>query len=328
MMIRDENLQEQVSRAHDVLAAEISKRIVGQKDVIEQMLIGLFASGHILIAGVPGLAKTSMVKTLAQALSLTFGRIQFTPDLMPTDITGTDIIDETDEGRRGFRFVKGPIFCNLLLADEINRTPPKTQAALLEAMQESSVTQGGRTYPINRPFIVFATQNPIELSGTYPLPEAQLDRFMLQIEVNYPSIVEEMEIIQRTTVGDLPPISPILNISQVIALQDVVPKVPAAEHVIEYAVRIVRKTRTTDASSPQDIKPYIAWGAGPRAAQMLILAAKARALLRGRYAVQSEDVAALASATLRHRLVLSFEAEAQGIKPDAIIRRIIETSPP
>jgi MoxR-like ATPase len=247
---------------------------------------------------------------------------------MPTDITGTDIIEETDDRKRGFRFVRGPIFCNLLLADEINRTPPKTQAALLEAMQERSVTQGGRTYPIGRPFMVFATQNPIEQSGTYPLPEAQLDRFMLQVDVTYPSPSEELEVIRRTTVGEPPPMAPVLGVQQVVQLQDLVPRVPAADHVVEYAVRLIRRTRPEDPTIPVELKPYIAWGAGPRAAQMLVLAAKARCLLRGRFAVQTEDVAVLAPSALRHRLVMSFEAEAEGVKADSVIRRIIETTPP
>lgn len=327
-MTRDDMLLEQVVRAHDKLLLEINRRIVGQREVIEQMLIGLLAGGHVLLVGVPGLAKTTMVKTLAGSLSLAFGRIQFTPDLMPTDITGTDIIEETDDRKRGFRFIKGPIFCNLLLADEINRTPPKTQAALLEAMQERCVTQGGNTYPIGRPFMVLATQNPIEQSGTYPLPEAQLDRFMLQVDVTYPSIGEELEIIRRTTVGEPPPMVPILDVNQVLALQDLVPRVPAADHVVEYAVRLIRRTRPEDPTMPAELKPYVAWGAGPRAAQMLVLAAKARCLLRGRFAVQTEDIAVLALAALRHRLVMSFEAEAEGMKADSVIRRIIETTPP
>ncbi len=327
-MIRDEMLLEQVSRARDKLTAEIGRRIVGQREVVEQMLVGLLSGGHVLLVGVPGLAKTTLVKTLAASLSLSFGRIQFTPDLMPTDITGTDIIEGGEDMKRRFRFVKGPIFCNLLLADEINRTPPKTQAALLEAMQEGAVTQGGQTYPIGRPFMVFATQNPIELSGTYPLPEAQLDRFMLQVDVSYPSLDDEVEIIRRTTVGAPPPITPILDVENVVQLQNLVPKVPAADHVIEYAVRLIRRTRPDDASILPEVKRYITWGVGPRAAQMLVLAAKARTLLRGRFAVQTEDIAALAPTVLRHRLVLSFEAEAEGIKADRIIRRIIEMTPP
>ncbi len=326
-MISDELLIAQVTKARESLSAEIDRRIVGQKEVLEQLLVALLAGGHVLLVGVPGLAKTSVVKTLAAALSLVFGRIQFTPDLMPTDITGTDILEDHQEGKRRFRFVKGPIFCNLLLADEINRTPPKTQAALLEAMQEGGVTVGGRTYPIERPFMVFATQNPIEQSGTYPLPEAQLDRFMLQVDVTYPSQAEEVEIIRRTTVGELPKVSPMLDTKQLIALQNLVPRVPAADHVIQYAVNLVRRSRPTDPMTLKEIRPYVAWGVGPRAAQMLVLAAKARTLLRGRVAVDIGDIAALAPAVLRHRLVMSFEAEAEGVKPDTLIARLIETTP-
>jgi MoxR-like ATPase len=281
----------------------------------------------VLLVGVPGLAKTLMVKTLASTLSLVFGRIQFTPDLMPSDITGTDILEDAESGGRQFRFVKGPLFCNLLLADEINRTPPKTQAALLEAMQELSVTAGGRTWGLDRPFMVFATQNPIEQAGTYPLPEAQLDRFMLQVDVTYPSEEEEMEIIKRTTVGQPPDISPMLNKDQVLDLQNLVPRVPAADHIIQYAVRLVRRSRPSDPSAPKEILPYVAWGAGPRAAQMLVLAAKARTLLRGRFVVESDDIAALAPAVLRHRIVTSFGAEAEGVLASELIHRLIETTP-
>jgi MoxR-like ATPase len=286
----------------------------------------LLAGGHVLVVGVPGLAKTLIVKTLAASLSLVFGRIQFTPDLMPTDITGTDILEETKDKSRNFRFVKGPVFCNLLLADEINRTPPKTQAALLEAMQERSVTAGGKTYDLDRPFMVFATQNPIEQAGTYPLPEAQLDRFMLQIDVAYPSMEEEMEIVQRTTLGAVSDVSQVLDKRRVIALQELVPKVPAAPHTIEYAVRLIRRSRPEDPTALQEIRPYISWGAGPRAAQMLVLAAKARTLLRGRYAVESNDIAALAPAVLRHRMVTSFSAEAEGVRADELIKRLVETT--
>ncbi|MCP4674390.1 MAG: MoxR family ATPase [Deltaproteobacteria bacterium] len=325
-MSGDAALVEKVKNARADLVKEIDRRIVGQQDVIDQLLVALLAGGHVLLVGVPGLAKTLLVKTLAGALSLDFGRIQFTPDLMPTDITGTDILEETEGRGRHFRFVKGPLFCNLLLADEINRTPPKTQAALLEAMQELAVTAGGQTYKIDKPFMVFATQNPIEQAGTYPLPEAQLDRFMLQVDVGYPTAEEEIEIVRRTTVGRPPDISPMLDKAQVLALQEIVPRVPAADHIIEYAVRLVRRTRPDDTTSPKDIQPYIAWGAGPRAAQMLVLAAKARTLLRGRFAVESDDVAALAPAVLRHRLVTSFGAEAEGVRADELIRRLIETT--
>ncbi len=322
----DDILIEKVARAREELAHEIDQRIVGQKDVVEQLLVAMLAGGHVLLVGVPGLAKTLMVKTLADALDMEFGRIQFTPDLMPTDITGTDILEDTGEGGRAFRFVKGPLFCNLLLADEINRTPPKTQAALLQAMQERAVTAGGRTYELEPPFMVFATQNPIEQAGTYPLPEAQLDRFMLQVDVGYPSGSEEIEIVKRTTVGQPPTVSAMLDKARMRELQDLVPRVPTADHVIEYAVRLVRRSRPTEREAPDEISRYVSWGAGPRAAQMLILAAKARALLQGRYAVDLGDVVALAPAVLRHRLVMSFEAEAEGVRPDSLINKLIETT--
>jgi MoxR-like ATPase len=323
----DETLVEKVLQARKELTQEIDKLIVGQKTVVELLLTSLLASGHALLVGVPGLAKTTLVKTLASALSLVFGRIQFTPDLMPTDITGTDILEETDGGSRRFRFVKGPIFCNLLLADEINRTPPKTQAALLEAMQELSVTAGGRTYILDKPFIVFATQNPIEQAGTYPLPEAQLDRFMLQVDLTYPSANEEAEIVRRTTAGAPASVRKVLDKSRIAALQTLVPKVPVADHVIEYAVRLVRGSRPDDPLAPEEIRRYISWGAGPRAAQMLVLAAKARTLLSGRFVVDLEDVATLAPAVLKHRLVTSFEAEAESIHAGDLIKRLIETTP-
>jgi MoxR-like ATPase len=323
----EDQLVERVERMRERLTREIEQRIVGQRDVVEHLLVALLAGGHVVLVGVPGLAKTLIVKTVADALSLSFGRIQFTPDLMPTDITGTDILEETEGGRRAFRFMKGPLFCNLLLADEINRTPPKTQAALLQAMQERAVTAGGTTFELSRPFIVFATQNPIELSGTYPLPEAQLDRFMLHVDVEYPSAADEVEIVRRTTVGELGPVKRLLDAKEILELQDLVPRVPAADHALEYAVRLVRRSRPADAEAPEEVRRYVSWGAGPRAAQMLVLAAKARALLRGRFAVDLGDVAALAPAVLRHRLVLSFEAEAEGVKAKALIARIIETTP-
>ncbi len=325
-MTSDSELVEKVKGAREALTEEIAKHIVGQHSVIEQMLVALLASGHVLLVGVPGLAKTLLVKTLAGALSLEFGRIQFTPDLMPTDITGTDILEETNGKGRQFRFVKGPLFCNLLLADEINRTPPKTQAALLQAMQEQAVTAGGKTYTLESPFMVFATQNPIEQAGTYPLPEAQLDRFMLQVDVAYPSEKEELQIIKRTTAGSPESSKVVLEREEVVALQQLVPKVPAADHVIEYAVRIVRATRPGDGATPKDILPYITWGAGPRAAQMLVLAAKARTLLRGRFAVETSDILALVPPVLRHRLVTSFGAEAEGVRADELIHRLVETT--
>jgi MoxR-like ATPase len=326
-MSADDQLVEKVAEAYRDLTESIGRKIVGQRDVVEQLVIALLARGHALIVGVPGLAKTSMVKALSRTLSLEFGRIQFTPDLMPTDITGTDVLEERRGGERRFRFVEGPIFCNLLLADEINRTPPKTQAALLEGMQERSVTVGGKTYHLEEPFTVLATQNPIEQSGTYPLPEAQLDRFMMQIDVGYPSAEDEVEVIRRTTAPDAAEITSVLERAEVLQLQDLVPRVPAADHVLEYAVRMVRRTRPEDPTAAQDMIPYVAFGAGPRAAQMLVLAAKGRTLLRGRFAVETDDVEAMANAVLRHRIVTSFEAEAEGVPSAEVIRRVVETTP-
>lgn len=315
-------LLEKTASIQDKITKELSGRIVGQHDVIEQLLTALLAGGHVLLVGVPGLAKTLIIKTLADALSLQFGRIQFTPDLMPTDITGTDILENKVGGGREFRFIKGPLFCNLLLADELNRTPPKTQAALLQAMQEASVTAGGKTYDIPKPFLVFATQNPIEQAGTYPLPEAQLDRFMFQVNVNYPSRNDEFEIVRQTTVGKDVPVTKMVSPREILELQQLVPTVPCADHVIQVAVDLVRQSRPEDTKLAQ-IKENVAFGAGPRAAQMLILAAKARTLLHGRYAVDLEDIHALAHSVLRHRLVLSFEAEARGFSADIMIDTLL-----
>jgi MoxR-like ATPase len=307
------------------ITGQLAGRIIGQRDVIEQLLTALFAGGHVLLVGVPGLAKTLIVKTLADALSLQFGRIQFTPDLMPTDITGTDILDTSRaSGAREFRFIRGPLFCNLLLADELNRTPPKTQAALLQAMQEKSVTAGGSTYDLPSPFLVFATQNPIEQAGTYPLPEAQLDRFMFQVSVNYPSREEEFEIVRQTTIGREVPVTSLVTPEEILDLQRMVPTVPCADHIITAAVDVIRQTRPQESSIPE-IRDNISFGAGPRAAQMLILAAKARTLLHGRFAVDMQDIMALAHSVLRHRLVLSFEAEARGYSPDSLIDTILAT---
>jgi len=316
---------EKAARMRQTLTREIKQRIVGQHDVVEHLLVALLAGGHVLLVGVPGLAKTLLVKTLSDSLSLSFGRIQFTPDLMPTDITGTDILEQSDGQGRQFRFLKGPLFCNLLLADEINRTPPKTQAALLQAMQEKAVTAGGQTYDLDPPFMVFATQNPIEQAGTYSLPEAQLDRFMLQVNVGYPSGDDEVEIVKRTTSRVSLEASPTIDKSQILELQDLIPRVPIADHVVEYAVKLVRRSRPREAGAPDEIKRYVSWGAGPRAGQMLVLAAKARTLLRGRFAVDVGDIAALAPAVLRHRLVMSFEAEAEGVRSDELIAGIIES---
>ncbi len=315
-------LLEQVSSLRQRIESQLAHRVIGQKDVIEQLLIALLAEGHVLLVGVPGLAKTLLVRTFADALSLQFGRIQFTPDLMPSDITGTEVLDETPSGKREFRFVRGPVFCNLLLADELNRTPPKTQAALLQAMQETSVTAGARTFDIPRPFQVFATQNPIEQAGTYPLPEAQLDRFMMQVSISYPDAGEELEIVRRTTVVQEGTVEKVMNREELVAIQRLIPTVPCADHLLRAAVQLVRLTRP-DAEAPAEIRDNVTWGAGPRAARMLVLAAKARALLHGRAAVDVEDLRALAPAVLRHRLVLSFEADARGFTPDRLIEGLL-----
>jgi MoxR-like ATPase len=313
--------------AHRILA-ECSKVIVGQKDVLEQLLIALFAQGHCLLVGVPGLAKTLMIRTLADAMDLSFSRIQFTPDLMPSDITGTDILqDDPTTGQRGFKFLRGPLFANMILADEINRTPPKTQAALLEAMQEKQVTVGGNKHRLPNPFFVLATQNPIEQEGTYPLPEAQQDRFMFNIKVEYPAEDEEFRIIESTTRRNRVTIDRVVNADELLNMQAVVLQVPVADHVIRYAMRLTRKTRTDADDAPDFVKNYITWGAGPRASQFLVLAGKARALLRGRPYVATEDIRAVAAPVLRHRLITNFNAEADGVKPDDIVKRLIEATP-
>ena len=310
------------------LKQELGKVIVGQSQVMEELLIVLFCRGHCLLVGVPGLAKTLLVSTLSRALNLTFTRIQFTPDLMPSDITGTEVIEEDKAtGQRGLRYVKGPIFANALLADEINRTPPKTQAALLEAMQEHQVTAGGVQRRLPEPFFVMATQNPIEQEGTYPLPEAQLDRFMFNVLVNYPTEQEEFDIVRLTTATRNVQIQQVLDAAEVLRLQELVRKVPVADHVIRYALRLTRQTRVSQPDVPKFIKDYVAWGAGPRASQYLILAGKARALLQGRYHVSTEDIRSVAYPTLRHRVLTNFNAEAEGIKPDDIIRMLIEQTP-
>ena len=319
----DAELIAELGRARNRIRAEIAKRVVGQESVIDQLLVALFSRGHCLFVGVPGLAKTLLISTLAEALSLSFNRIQFTPDLMPSDITGTDVLEEDHTtGRRAFRFVPGPVFANVLLADEINRTPPKTQAALLQAMQEHRVTAGGRTYPLDEPFLVFATQNPIEQEGTYPLPEAQLDRFMFMVDVNYPSAEEEVQIVRATTSGAQQALQKILTPEQIRALQDLVLRVPAAEHVIRHAVELVRRTRPAEASD-QHVRDHVAWGAGPRASQALILGAKARAALSGRPAATVEDVRALAEPVLRHRVLTNFHAEAEGADSRAVIAQLL-----
>jgi len=305
---------------------EIAKIIVGQEEVIDDLLIALFCKGHCLFVGVPGLAKTLLVSTLATVLNLRFNRIQFTPDLMPADITGTDILEQDHaSGKRFFKFIKGPIFSNILLADEINRTPPKTQAALLQAMQEYKVTASGTTYSLDLPFIVFATQNPIEQEGTYPLPEAQLDRFMFQINVQYPAKEEEIEIVRTTTSTYKPTINKAFSPEEITDLQDLVTRVPVADYVLEYAIRLVRASRPIDPSAPDFIKKWISWGAGPRASQYLILGGKARALLDGRYAVTCNDVRALAKPILQHRIITNFHAEAEGKTSLLIIDQLLDT---
>jgi MoxR-like ATPase len=320
-----------LKEAFNLIREELAKVIVGQDDVIEELLITLFARGHCLLVGVPGLAKTMLVNSLSRVLSLSFKRIQFTPDLMPSDITGTDIIQEDpDTGRRKFTFLPGPIFTNMLLADEINRTPPKTQAALLEAMQEHKVTAGGRTYTLDEPFFVMATQNPIEQEGTYPLPEAQLDRFMFEILIDYPTQAEEIEILKRTTSSYVGELQHVLTGPEIMQLQDLVRRVPVADHVYRYAMDLVRATRVTGnakGDAPDFIKEWLAWGAGPRAGQYLILGGKARAILTGRFHVTTEDIQACAAPVLRHRLVTNFNAESQGITTDAIVEKLLETIP-
>jgi MoxR-like ATPase len=320
----DVELVARLAEARQQIIEQLRRRIVGQDQVIELLLIALFAKGHGLLVGVPGLAKTSLVTSLAQALSLKSNRIQFTPDLMPTDITGTDVLEQdAQSGQRRFRFVPGPVFANVLLADEINRTPPKTQAALLQAMEEQRVTIGGVTHPIEAPYLVFATQNPIEQEGTYPLPEAQLDRFMLQIEVGYPSAQDELEIVRRTTAPEQAAPSPVLTRHEILWLQDLVRRVPVAPHVIEHAVQIVRASRPDDASAPEIVRHYVAYGAGPRASQALILGAKARAVLNGRYAAEVEDVRALVAPIMRHRIVMNFRGEAEGVPPSRVLEVIV-----
>jgi MoxR-like ATPase len=308
------------------LKAELARVIVGQADVIERLAICLFARGHALLMGVPGLAKTLLVSKLAETMSLKFSRIQFTPDLMPMDITGTDILQDGSNGRREFQFVHGPVFANMILADEINRAPPKTQAAMLEAMQEQNVTVVGKAFRLDPPFLVLATQNPVEQEGTYPLPEAQLDRFMFLIELDYPSEAEEVQI-ARTTTGDaLPRLDHLIGPGDVIRFQHLVRRVPVPEHIYTYAARLVRKTRPTDPTAPAWLKPLVSWGAGPRAVQYLILGGKARAALHGSYMVRLDDVQDVAAPVLTHRVITTFAAQAEGIDARAIVGRLVEES--
>lgn len=317
-----------LNRAHQIILDQLGQVIVGQTQVIEELLISLFSRGHCLLEGVPGLAKTLMISTLSRTLNLSFSRIQFTPDLMPADITGTEVIEENrSTGSRDFRFLEGPLFSNVILADEINRTPPKTQAALLEAMQERQVTVGRVRHPLSDPFFVLATQNPIEQEGTYPLPEAQQDRFMFKVFVRYPSFEEEFEVVRRTTSAAAGSVEPVLTAEEILELQRMVRQVPVSDHVIRYALALVRQTRVREAGVPDFIRDQLAWGAGPRAVQFLILGAKARALLQDRTHVTCDDVLALAKPVLRHRLVLSFTAESEGITPDDLIERIVAITP-
>ena len=314
---------DQLRDVYAKLTKELSKIIVGQNDVIEQLCICLFARGHALLMGVPGLAKTLLVSRLAETMSLSFSRIQFTPDLMPMDITGTDILQELPGGKRAFEFAKGPVFANIVLADEINRAPAKTQAAMLEAMQEHKVTVAGRTYTLDQPFFVLATQNPIEQEGTYPLPEAQLDRFMFMIGVDYPSRDEELVIARTTTGVSLPRLEHVLDGSQVIAYQDLVRRVPVADHIYEFIVDLVRRTRPNSTDAPAWLKPLVGWGAGPRAVQYLVLGAKARAALNGSYMVRQEDVVAIVESVLRHRVMTTFTAESDGVDSRQVVDRLV-----
>jgi MoxR-like ATPase len=320
---------EEVAQQRQTILREIKKVIVGQDAVIEELLIALLSRGHCLLVGVPGLAKTLLISTLADVLHLRFNRIQFTPDLMPSDITGTDLLEEDPEtGRRRYRFLHGPIFANIVLADEINRTPPKTQAALLQAMQEYRVTAGGQTYNLDLPFFVLATQNPIEQEGTYPLPEAQLDRFMFHIGIDYPSYAEEVDIVLNSTSAYTPDVQRVLSADQILRLQDLVRRVPATPSVVGYAVRLAQSSRPDHPQAPAFIKEWVNWGAGPRASQYLVLGAKARAIMHGRFTASVEDIRALAPSVLRHRILTNFNAEAEGITSLAIIERLLETVRP
>lgn len=322
---RDVQLLEGISDAYKTVLTEIKKVIIGQDEIIEELLISLFSKGHCLIIGVPGLAKTLLINTLAQVLDLKFSRIQFTPDLMPSDITGTEIIEEDmSSGKKSFRFVKGPLFANIVLADEINRTPPKTQSALLEAMQEYKVTAAGETFVLEEPFFVLATQNPIEQEGTYPLPEAQLDRFMFNLWIDYPQFQNEIDIVKSTTGSYQPHLNVVMTAEDIINYQKVLRNVVVADNVIEYAVKLVNLSRPNNPEAPEFIKQWINWGAGPRASQYLILGAKTRAALLGRYTPQEEDVRACAIPVMRHRIVTNFNAEAEGVQPLDIIKKLLD----
>jgi MoxR-like ATPase len=324
---RDLALLDRLSETRRALESEIGKRVIGQRLIVEGLLTALLADGHVLVVGVPGLAKTLLISTLAQSLDLKFSRIQFTPDLMPSDITGTEILEEDRAtGKRMFRYVRGPIFANVVLADEINRTPPKTQAALLQAMQERAVTAAGETMPLDRPFFVLATQNPIEQEGTYPLPEAQLDRFMLELRIGYPTREEEEEVAMQTTSGAEPEVRGVLDAPSLRELQSLVRRVPVPRSLVSYAVRLVRSTRPADPEAPPEVRRLVSWGAGPRASQYLTLGAKARAAMDGRGVPNHEDVRAVAPAVLGHRVVMSFQAEAEGRTAADVVEELIDSS--
>jgi MoxR-like ATPase len=319
---------ERLNEGYRRLMSQVGKVIVGQQRVLEELLIAMFARGHCLLVGVPGLAKTLMIRTIADSMNLSFSRVQFTPDLMPSDITGTEMLQEDKaSGQRFFKFLHGPLFANVVLADEINRTPPKTQAALLEAMQERQVTVGGTRHKLPDPFFVLATQNPIEQEGTYPLPEAQQDRFMFNVLVDYPDEEEEFRIVEATTAMHSPQVDRVLSATDIQEMQDIVRKVPVAPYVIRYAMKFTRLTRRDRGEVPDFVRQYVTWGAGPRASQFLVLGAKARAVLHGRYYVSCEDIRAVAAPVLRHRIITNFNAEAEGIKPDQIVQRLAEIIP-
>ena len=323
---QDLAILEQLTEAKDSFSQEVGKVIIGQKDILDHMLIALLARGHSLLVGVPGLAKTLLIKTLSDVLDLSFKRIQFTPDLMPSDITGTELIDvDPNSGQRSFRFYKGPIFANIVLADEINRTPPKTQAALLEAMQEHKVTTGGQTYDLDEPFFVLATQNPIEQEGTYPLPEAQLDRFMFNLKIDYPSVSDEIAIVRETTTSKTQILNAIMTKAEIASYQELVRRVPVADNVVEFAVKLVRATRPDSENAPDFIQHSVDWGAGPRASQYLVLGAKAKAILEGRPTPNTNDIRSLGLPILRHRVLPNFNAEAEGLKVDDILNQLLET---
>ncbi len=316
----DEVIQlNKLKKQFTTLKNEIAKVIVGQDQVVEELILSIFCKGHVLLVGVPGLAKTLLVKTISEALGLHFSRIQFTPDLMPSDIIGADILDEN----RNFKFIKGPIFSNIILADEINRTPPKTQAALLEAMQEQSLTAGGKHYELDKPFFVLATQNPIEQEGTYPLPEAQLDRFMFNLKLDYPSFNEEVNIVKNTTSDSNNSVSEVLSSTDILKIQNLIRQIPVADNVVEYAVRLVAKTRPDSDFAPDDVKKYISWGAGPRASQFLVLAAKCHAAINGKYSPDIEDVKAISYPVLRHRILRNYKAEADGMSLEKLIHSLM-----